>query len=268
MKTQKELLYSALTYEVNGCAFDAFKEVDVGYEEFMYHKVFHQKLLDKKLNARYKVPVHLDYLSQRIGDFEVDEIIEDKLIVELKFIQTGFLPENQAQLFTYLRITGIRLGLLINFGLHKAFTKRIIFDDQRIKNTEEWDKTFHSSLASREPVDKIVTAVQSVYNALGPGYHSKLYKAALKIEFNRYQIKYGDHVFVTVTAGGIQFDPMEIDYWLVENNLLLGVLAGDDKPRVYDIFRMRSYLKRLNLTHGLIAYWSTKNLQIYGICLK
>jgi hypothetical protein len=84
----------------------------------------------------------------------------------------------------------------------------------------------------------------------------------------RCQINNDDRVFVTVTAGGIQFDPMEIDYWLIENNLLLGVLAGDDKPRVYDIFRMRSYLKRLNLTHGVIAYWSTKNLQIYGICVK
>jgi GxxExxY protein len=117
-------------------------------------------------------------------------------------------------------------------------------------------------------VDKIVTAVKSVYDVLGPGYHSKLYKAALKIEFNQHQIKYDDRVFVTVTAGGIQFDPMDIDYWLVENNLLMGVLTGDDKPRVYDIFRMRSYLERLNLTHGVIAYWGTKNLQIYGICVK
>jgi hypothetical protein len=43
MKTKQELLYSDLTYEVNGCAFEAFKEVGVGYEEIMYHKVFHQK---------------------------------------------------------------------------------------------------------------------------------------------------------------------------------------------------------------------------------
>ena len=56
-----------------------------------------------------------------------------------------------------------------------------------------------------------------------------------------------------------------IDYWLVEKSILVGILAGKGDVRVYDIFRMRSYLKKLNLHHGIIAYWSNKNLQILGI---
>jgi GxxExxY protein len=268
MKPSIELLYEDLTYEVIGCAFEAFKEVDVGFDEIMYHKVFHRNLLEKGLKAEYKVPAHLDYLGEKVGEFEIDEIVEDKLIVELKSIQTGFLPENQAQILTYLRLTGLRLGLLINFGLHKAFTKRMIFDAQRTDNSEEWDNNYFQSLPAREHWDPVRAATKAVDEVLGPGYHSKLYKAALKIEFDRNQIKYDDHVLVTVKAANIQFDPVEIDYWLIENTLLLGVLAGDEKPRVYDIFRMRSYLKRLGLTHGLIAFWSTKNLQLYGIRVR
>jgi hypothetical protein len=49
---------------------------------------------------------------------------------------------------------------------------------------------------------------------------------------------------------------------MIESAILLGVLAGKDKPKLYDLFRMRSYLKHLNLHHGLIAYWSTNNLQL------
>ncbi len=268
MKPGIELLYEDLTYEVIGCAFEAFKEVDVGFDEIKYHKVFHRNLLGKGLKAEYKVPACLDYLGKKIGEFEIDEIIENKLIVELKSIQTVFLPENQAQLITYLRLKGMRLGLLINFGLHKAFTKRMIFDAQRTGDFEKWDNNYFQSLPSRESLDRVTAATKAVDEVLGPGYRSKFYKAALKIEFDRNRIKYDDHVFATVKAANIQFDPMEIDYWLIENSLLLGVLAGNDKPRVYDIFRMRSYLKKLDLTHGLIAFWSTKNLQLSGIRVR
>jgi len=58
---------------------------------------------------------------------------------------------------------------------------------------------------------------------------------------------------------------MEIDFWLVEGRFLLGILAGKDKMRQYDVYRMRSYLKRLKLNHGLIAHWNVKNLQLYGV---
>lgn len=267
MAAKQNLVYGDLTYDVIGCAFQAFKEVRVGFSETIYHKVFHQFLLEKRLNAKYKVPTFLDYLGTRIGDFEIDEIVEDKLIVELKFIQTGFLPENVAQLITYLKITGHKLGLLINFGLHNAFTKRIIFDEQRIENSEKWDNSYFENFLAPKHLEAVIAAIHAVDGVLGHGYHSKLYKAALKIELAQNHIQFDDNVFIKVVAGNIEFDPMEIDYWLIENEFLLGILAGKDEPRVYDIFRMRSYLKRLDLTHGLIAYWSIKNLQLHGICV-
>jgi hypothetical protein len=53
------------------------------------------------------VPAHLDYRSKRIADFEIDEIVEDKFVVELKEIQTDFLPDNYAQIITYLKLTNL-----------------------------------------------------------------------------------------------------------------------------------------------------------------
>lgn len=262
-----EFLYQDLSYEVIGCAFDAFKAVGVGYEEINYHKVFDDFLIRKGLRAKYKVPAHLDYLGKRIAEFEIDEIVEDKLVVELKCIQTDFLPENYAQVITYLKLTKFRLGLLINLGLHRAFPKRVIFDAQKDDNFENWDRDFFRNASSKNTIDALLASLRNTDKILGPGYHSEIYKLAFGVELKQNQITYDDNVRINLKIENIniQFSPIEIDYWLVDKSILVGILAGTEKPRVYDLFRMRSYLKQLNLHHGLIAFWSTTNLQLFGI---
>ena len=260
-----DYLYKDLNYEINGCAFDAFKEVGVGFDEPTYHKFFHKHLLDKGLKAKYKVPLQAFYRNEKIADFEADEIVEDCIVVEAKAIQTDFVPENYAQLFTYLKLTKLRLGLLINFGLIQAKSKRVIFDEIRMSSTESWDDEFLLNFSRKQTLDLVLNSLHAVDQELGPGFHSKLYKAALKIELGHKQINYDENVLIHLESERVQVDPMEIDFWLIDEGFLLAVLAGKDDMRKYDIYRMRSYLKRLKLNHGLIAYWNVKSLQLYGI---
>lgn len=260
-----DYLYKELNYAINGCAYDAFKEVGVGFDELTYHKFFHQHLLDKGLKARYKVPLQAFYRNEKIADFEADEIVEDCIVVEAKAIQTDFIPENYAQIFTYLKLTKLRLGLLLNFGLIKAKSKRIIFDEIRTASTEYWDEGFFLNFSRKPVFDEVLNSIHAVAEELGPGFHSFLYKAALKVELQQQGLHYDENVLVDIEAGRVQVKPMEIDFWLIEEKFLLAILAGKDKMRQYDIYRMRSYLKRLKLKHGLIAYWNVKNLQLYGV---
>lgn len=265
MEDNEEYIHKELCYEINGCAYEAFKTVGVGFNEINYHKIFHLYLTQKGLKAKYKVPVHIDYRDKRIGDYEIDEIVEDKIVIELKCIQTNFLPENYAQIIHYLKFTNLRLGLLINFGLHQAYSKRVIFDSKRTDNSEKWDKNFFSTISNRKSVDAIVASLRNIDRIFGPGYQSQLYKNACTIDLNESKISCNKNVTIELNVEKIKFNPIEIDYWLVDNFLLLGILAGTEKPKIYDTYRMRSYLKKLNLHHGLIAFWSTTNLQIFGI---
>lgn len=265
MEQNTKLIYEDLSYQIIGCAFEAFKAVGVGFDEINYHKVFHHYLMQKGLQIKYKPPVYLDYLGKRIGDFEIDEIVEDKIIIELKCIQTGFIPDNLAQIITYLKISNLRLGLLINFGLHKAFTKRVIFDLIRERNFEYWDAQFNSTVSIKATLESVITILKNIDRILGPGFHSKIYKSALDIELNQQKIASDKNVRINLEIENIRFNPVTIDFWLIEKFLLVAILAGSKKPRVYDIFRMRSFLKRLDLHHGLIAFWSEKNLQLFGI---
>jgi len=266
MVAEKQLPHGDLSYRVIGCAYDAFKTVGVGFNEIMYHKIFHQNLLKQGIDAHYKVPFNINYEGEVIASFEIDELIENKLIVELKCIQTDFLPKNYAQILCYLKKTRIRIGLLINFGLHKAYPRRIIFKEESVPDTEQFDKNFLDKFPDKQLMDKLIALTHKINNILGTTYLAKVYQAAFAVEFQRNRLIYQDRVRMSTKIGGIQFSPYEIDYWLIDNALLLGILAGKEHPGKYNLFRMRSYLKNLNLHHGLIVFWSTtKNLQLYGI---
>lgn len=103
------------------------------------------------------------------------------------------------------------------------------------------------------------------FKKVGVGFDEIRYHKVFHEYLLRKNLAYNDKVCITDTIENIQFSPFEIDYWLLEKSLLVGILAGKDKPRAYDFLRMRSYLKSLHLHHGLIAYWSVKNFQLYGI---
>ena len=265
MNQENEFIHVELSYEIIGCAFEAFKTVGVGFSELIYHKVFHDNLERRSFNAKYKIPAHLNYRSKNIADFEIDEIVEDKIVVELKEIQTDFVPKNFAQIITYLKLAELRLGLLINFGLLRAIPKRVIFDNIRKEDVENWDEGFFHNLPKKSTLDAIAASIRNVDKELGPGYHSKIYEAALRIEFDRNQITYSDQVHISFNFENIDLKPFEIDHWLINDSILFCVLAGKDEPSAYDLLRTRSYLRHLNLSHGLVVYWSTTNLQLCGL---
>ncbi len=81
------------------------------YEEILYYELVQMGLEVKKQKA---VPVFWKNIKMDIG-FRADLIIENKVIVELKSVET-IAPVHPKQLLTYLRITGLKLGLLINFN--------------------------------------------------------------------------------------------------------------------------------------------------------
>lgn len=81
------------------------------YEEIMYYELCNQGL---KVERQKGIPLVWENLKMEIG-FRADLIVENKVIVELKSVEK-IMPVHPKQLLTYLKITGIKLGLLINFN--------------------------------------------------------------------------------------------------------------------------------------------------------
>ena len=93
------------------------------YEEILYHELLEQGL---KVERQKAIPVIWKDRKMEIG-FRADLIVENKVIIELKSVEI-IAPVHPKQLLTYLRITGLKLGLLINFNekLIKDGIKRIV----------------------------------------------------------------------------------------------------------------------------------------------
>jgi len=83
------------------------------YEEIMYRELVKQGF---SVTRQQGIPVFWDGVKIEIG-FRADLIVENRIIIELKSVET-LAPVHSKQLQTYLKITGIKLGLLINFNTH------------------------------------------------------------------------------------------------------------------------------------------------------
>ena len=81
------------------------------YEEILYHELTKVGL---KVSRQKAIPVIWDDIKMELG-FRADLMVEDKVIIELKSVEF-IAPVHPKQLLTYLRITGLKLGLLINFN--------------------------------------------------------------------------------------------------------------------------------------------------------
>ena len=81
------------------------------YEEIMFYELVRQGL---KVEKQKTIPVIWDNMKMELG-FRADLIVENKVIVELKSVE-AIAPVHPKQLLTYLKITGLKLGLLINFN--------------------------------------------------------------------------------------------------------------------------------------------------------
>jgi GxxExxY protein len=98
-----------------------------GLEEEIYEAAMCAELRNRRINFSCQVWLDVVYKGEVIGRKRIDLIVEGKLIVELKAVEQ-LAPLHRAQLLTYLKIAGIKLGLLINFNtiILKDGIKRVI----------------------------------------------------------------------------------------------------------------------------------------------
>ena len=120
--------------KIMDASFDIHRNLGPGLLETVYEVILAKKLTEMGLGVERQVSVPIRFEGFTFDEgFRADLIVEEKVIVELKSVER-MLPVHAKQLLTYLRLTGLRLGLLINFGenLLKHGFKRVVngLDDQ------------------------------------------------------------------------------------------------------------------------------------------
>ena len=117
-----------LTAQAIGIAIDLHRELGPGLLESTYEECYFYDLVQAGLKVQRQVSVPILYKGLRIEhSHKIDLLIEGRLIIEIKTVDK-ILPVHEAQLLTYLKLTKIKTGLLINFQvpLLKEGIKRLV----------------------------------------------------------------------------------------------------------------------------------------------
>jgi len=114
-----------ITYKINGAIFEVNRELGAGFLEKVYENALMVELAYRKLKAESQVPIAVRYKGVEVGEYFADIVVEDQVILELKVVDS-LQKIHEAQLLNYLKATGYKIGLLINFTHPKAEIKRFI----------------------------------------------------------------------------------------------------------------------------------------------
>jgi GxxExxY protein len=123
---QSKLQQAEVTEKIIGAAFAVYSELGYGFLENVYQKAMQVDLHQAGLKCEMECPIKVKYRNVIVGDFRADLLVDDAVIVELKTAK-NYSAEDEPQLLNELKATGIKVGLLINFGRTKVEFKRMVF---------------------------------------------------------------------------------------------------------------------------------------------
>jgi GxxExxY protein len=122
---RKDLIYPELCYQIIGILFEIYREFGSGYQEKYYQKLTALEFKRCGLDYKEQVAIPLIYKGNRIGNYFLDFLIENKVVLELKRGEK-FSRKNIEQIYSYLKATGLKLGIIANFTKSGVRFKRIV----------------------------------------------------------------------------------------------------------------------------------------------
>ncbi|MEI8245089.1 MAG: GxxExxY protein [Lentisphaerota bacterium] len=113
---KEEIIFKDECYAIHGAVFEVYREMGCGFLESVYQECLERELRHRSIPFSSQQELNLIYKGERLQQmYKTDLICYDKIILELKAVKE-IVPEHKAQLINYLKSTGMKLGLLINFG--------------------------------------------------------------------------------------------------------------------------------------------------------
>ena len=119
------IIYPDLSYKIMGAIFEVHKNLGPGFLESVYEKTLIEELSGRGMQVETEKVIDLTYKGKKIGIHRLDLIVDDKVVIELKTVER-FSIHHKAQLTSYLKASGYKLGILVNFSKSKAEYRRVL----------------------------------------------------------------------------------------------------------------------------------------------
>ena len=122
---EEKVVYKELSFKIIEACFEVHNILGPGYSEKIYEEALSKELRDRGIGYERQKLVEVYYKGEKIGEYRLDLVVENKIILELKAV-SELSNIFEAQLLSYLKAAGMKLGILVNFGSKKVVYRRIV----------------------------------------------------------------------------------------------------------------------------------------------
>lgn len=136
MEEDKKLPHHELTGVILNCCFEVMRELGPGFLEKIYKNALLIAMRQMGLEVEVERPFEVMFRGKVIGRYHADLVVGKTVIVELKCCES-LVREHQAQLFNYLKVSQLQIGLLVNFRHRKLEWKRLQSNEDFSTSLEE-----------------------------------------------------------------------------------------------------------------------------------
>ena len=125
---KEEYPHSDITEKVISAAIEVHRELGPGYLESIYEQALAKEFDSRKIKYERQKEIGIFYKEEQVGKHRLDFIVEGKVVLEIKSVER-FDEVHRAQVVSYCKASGLKVGLLINFNMAilKKGIKRIVF---------------------------------------------------------------------------------------------------------------------------------------------
>lgn len=125
MSSESKVLYADLSYKIVGLAMEVHRELGFGFLEKVYENSLMILLRREGILAAQQQPIEVKFRGESVGIYYPDILVNEQIILEIKSLER-LTNADTAQALNYLKATGLRLAILLNFGKERLDSKRLV----------------------------------------------------------------------------------------------------------------------------------------------
>ncbi|NCO55635.1 MAG: hypothetical protein COZ21_12210 [Bacteroidetes bacterium CG_4_10_14_3_um_filter_31_20] len=245
------MIYPKTVYKIRGIVFDIFNNVVGNWSEDVFEEILKDALEDNDFSVEQQKEFEVYFKGNRVGLYRTDLIVDNKIIIELKVVPEIYAL-HKAQIISYLKVTDLKLGILINFGGEKLFIKAY---PNNVSNKKVINTNFDIHKNNLSDKDKNIIAPylemgKEILETLGPGYFHQIYRRSFWDELNRNNIGFEQIKYLELNYKGKIYGSKEVRFYKL-NELLLSIVAVESLNELI-VKKFSRYVKHYNCNNGLI----------------
>lgn len=250
-----ELLFRELTGETIGAYYTVYNGTGRTYPEFVYENGLVKVLGQKGVRYLRQPQYQILYKEHLVGVQRLDILLlDEKVAVECK-VTPRLEKIHKAQLFSYMKTVGARVGLLFNFGGPEPEFERLYFDPER---QTEYEPGFRSpdelpeGLLYPEVTGEVLGAAVEVHHVLGPGFIHRIYANACHYEYRLRGVGAEPRKEYHVIFQGESIGALKFNHFVVEGTVMHFPVTIRDVADV-SVHNLKDWMRNQGIRLGVLT---------------